>query len=200
MSSENRVLDHIFLCQEKATTCWQNPTLDKSFDNQNLDFFLKNPMRVFLHRGQGPTTCCTERKWSTRNAAAGRNPLFLVGRWLPFFINLPYFWGTALVGRDDNMRWWLITHLEMHMQNPISQCELDTVMCFLSSGCGDGLLDPAVFRMPRYQLLLVARSDRSSLDPEPGMGVWDRPLAQNTCMEKTRQGADTNQARITVPW
>lgn len=73
-------------------------------------------------------------------------------------------------------------------------------MCFFSSGCGDGLLYPAVLRMPRYQLLLVARNDRSSLDPEPGMGVWDRPFAQNTCMEKTRQVADTNQARITVPW
>ena len=32
--------------------------------------------------------------------------------------------------------------------NPINQCELDTVMCFFSSGWGDGFLDPSLLRMP----------------------------------------------------
>lgn len=86
MSSENRVLDYIFLCTKKGNNMLTKP----SFDNQNLIFLKLNevfqPGSSFevCHccRGQGPTTCCTERKWSTLPPNAGscwKKHLFWLG-------------------------------------------------------------------------------------------------------------------------
>ena len=117
MSSENRVLDHIFVCTKKGNNkMLTKSTLDKSFENQNLDFFLKKPRPGtydMLHRAQV--------EYAERPNAGRNPPFFWVRRWLPFFINLPYFWGTALVGKG--WQYAMVTHYSSrnaHCKIPLS--------------------------------------------------------------------------------